>query len=95
MYSLSHSIAPWRIKNGRTVVCDGNLTVCTAHLRGSGSDSIPKANAKLISAAPDLLKALAMVASKIQSGDDRPDDTFADFNGEETEMIFHALNRIT
>ena len=40
-----------------------------------------------------VLEALKMVASKIRSGDDKPDDTFADFNGEETEQIFHAINR--
>lgn len=61
---------------------------------GSPSAAIA-ANAKLMAASPCLLEALQMVAAKIKSGDDRPDDTFADFNGEETEMIFAALNRAT
>lgn len=53
------------------------------------------ANAKLTAAAPELLEALQMVASKIKPGDDRPGDTFADFDDEETEQIFVALAKAT
>lgn len=35
--------------------------------------------------------ALEMVASKITPGDDRPDDTWADFTGAETQQIFDAI----
>jgi hypothetical protein len=67
-------------------------TDCVFSLPGHHKD---EPNVKLICAAHDLLAALQMVAGKIQSGDDRPDDTFADFNGEETEIIFCAINKAT
>ena len=63
-------------------------------ISGSPSHEI-LANAKLMAAAPEILDALKMVAEKIRSGDDKPDDTFADFDGEETEQIFAAINRAT
>lgn len=40
-----------------------------------------------------LREALEMVAAQIHSGDDRPDDTWADFTGAQTDQIFSALSR--
>lgn len=40
-----------------------------------------------------LREALEMVAAQIHSGDDMPDDTWADFTGAQTDQIFSALSR--
>lgn len=49
----------------------------------------------LLEKADAMAEALKMVGAQLHSGDDKPDDTWADFDGEQTEQIFTALNNFT
>ncbi|MFG6573234.1 hypothetical protein ACGYLO_16695 [Sulfitobacter sp. 1A13353] len=42
----------------------------------------------------EAVKALEMVTAQISPGDDRLDDTFADFTGEQTEQLFATLAKL-
>ena len=67
---MKHTPGPWIIINKHYVggkiyrVCASGAMICDVNLQGGimgKSDEIPKANAHLIAAAPDLLEACKMV----------------------------------
>ena len=60
---MKHSKGPWTINN-LVITCDDNLTVCELY----GYDN-HKADAQLIAAAPDMLKALEHIQNELYPGE--------------------------
>lgn len=96
---MTHTPAPWsaftddsKASPHTNIVSVVPHTNCVFSLPGRHKN---EADVKLIAAAPDLLAALQVVASKLRAGDDNPDDGFVDLDGKEVEQMFAALSRAT
>jgi len=65
----NHTPGPWLVDDAKRVMTDwtkvGFLTTIADCNLGGGSGDEKRANARLISAAPDLLEAIEMVTSKL------------------------------